>query len=106
VGATSLLAGVRRRSSPELRLLAGGSALAMGVVDVVYPAKGRISPAYLLDALPEFALALGWALSGRRARRRQAALPAEETHPDFYVPPQAAALAESTYPHAGPRAKA
>jgi hypothetical protein len=72
VGATALLAGVRRRASPELRLLAGGSALAMGVVDVVYPAKGRISPVYLLDALPELALALGWAASGLRSRARPA----------------------------------
>jgi hypothetical protein len=44
VGVTTLYAGVRRRASPELRLLGGGSALVMGVQDIRYPARGRISP--------------------------------------------------------------
>ena len=103
VGATALLAAVRRRASPELRLLAGGSALSLGVVDVVYPAKGRISPIYLADALPELALVLGWSVSAIRAHRRARGevLPAEETSPVLHVSPAAARLAEASYPHAG-----
>lgn len=60
VGAAVLLAARARRTTPELALVAGGSALALAVVDVVYVARGRIAPVYLLDALPEVVLAGGW----------------------------------------------
>lgn len=103
VGAATLLAGVRRSATPELRLLAGGSAAALGVVDVLYPLEGRISPIYLADALPELALAVGWALSGLRARRaaRATARPLEDLHPDVPAPRAPGALAGATDTHAG-----
>jgi hypothetical protein len=66
IGTTVGLAGWRRRISPEIRILAAGSAAALGVVDVIYPAKRRISPIYLADALPEAALTLAWVLSSLR----------------------------------------
>ena len=63
VGGTLLWAGVRRRVSPELKGLAMGSAAVLGSVDVVYTAKGRIPPVYLLDAVAEAALTGGWLMS-------------------------------------------
>ena len=56
VGATLALAGARRALTPELRLLALGSAAVLGTADVVYAAGGRIRRVYLLDALVEAGL--------------------------------------------------
>ncbi|HEY0738771.1 MAG TPA: hypothetical protein VGD69_27880 [Herpetosiphonaceae bacterium] len=68
VGAALTMAGVRRRMGPELPLLGIGSAAALTTIDVVYVARRRISPIYLLDALGEVLLIGGWivALRGRR----------------------------------------
>ena len=54
----SLLVAARRRTQPsaEARLLATGSAAGLALIDIVYVAKRRIAPVYLLDALGEFAL--------------------------------------------------
>ncbi len=56
----------RRRPSPELALVAAGNAAALAVIDVVYVAKRRISPIYLLDAAAELPLAAGWLWLWRR----------------------------------------
>jgi hypothetical protein len=61
VGATLLAAGLRKRVTPEVALLGAGSAAVLGAVDVWYAARGRISPVYLLDALPQAVIAAGWA---------------------------------------------
>lgn len=66
VGAAIGLAAWRRRITPEIELLAVGSALALAAIDVVYVARRRIRPVYLLDAAMELALIVGWR-SGRRA---------------------------------------
>jgi len=58
----------RRRPSPGTTALGLGSALALGGVDVVYAARGRISPVYLLDAVAEAVLVAMW-LAGRRQDR-------------------------------------
>jgi len=42
-------------------LVAAGSAAALATIDTVYVAKGRISPVYLLDAVAEIGLVVGWA---------------------------------------------
>lgn len=80
----------------------------MGVVDVVVPATRFSSPVSLAGAPSKLAFALGWALSGLRSRRRDrgGVRPAEETSPVLHGSPRAAALAESTYPHAGQPAPA
>jgi hypothetical protein len=44
-----------------LVLVAAGSAAALATIDVVYVAKRRISPVYLLDAIAEIALVAAWA---------------------------------------------
>ncbi|QDV38396.1 hypothetical protein [Tautonia plasticadhaerens] len=68
------LAGARRRVTPEIELLAAGSALGLAAIDVYYVARGRIAPIYLADAVAELGLAAAWALvrgpgQGRRASR-------------------------------------
>jgi len=65
VGGALLLAGLRRRVSPELRLLAAGSAASLAAVDVIYSPQ-RISPVYLLDAVAEGVLIAGWCVSAAR----------------------------------------
>lgn len=69
VGAALGLAGLRGRVAPEARLLAVGSALGLTGIDVVYVARRRISPVYLLDALAELLL-VAWWLAARRAEAR------------------------------------
>jgi hypothetical protein len=67
IGGTLLHAAARRRTPPELLEVAAGSAAALAAIDLVYVAKGRIAPAYLVDAAVQLALleALAW-----RARPR------------------------------------
>jgi hypothetical protein len=53
-------AGARQRLTPETALLAIGTAVSLGAIDVVYSVKRRISPVYLLDAAAQAALAGAW----------------------------------------------
>jgi hypothetical protein len=65
IGATLALAGRRRRVTPEVALLGAGSAATLAAVDVVYAGRGRISRIYLLDALAQVIVIVGWALARR-----------------------------------------
>ncbi len=60
IGAVIGLAGSRRRVTPEVELLAVGSALSLATVDVVFVARRRIRPVYLLDALTNLWFAETW----------------------------------------------
>jgi hypothetical protein len=60
VGLTIGLAASRHRVTPEIALLAIGSAAALGAVDVIYVAKRVIAKIYLLDAAAEAVLILLW----------------------------------------------
>ncbi len=60
IGVALLAAGVRGAVTPEIVILAAGSAAGLAAIDVVYAAVGRISRIYLLDAVPEALLALVW----------------------------------------------
>jgi hypothetical protein len=71
IGMTLARSGQRGRVHPDVALLAGLSAAALAAIDVVYVARRRISPVYLLDAVPEVMLAGWW---GRHAARRGRAL--------------------------------
>jgi hypothetical protein len=62
VGGVLTWAGIRQRVSPELALLAAGSAAGLGAIDIVYVARKRISPVYLLDAAVEAVLIALWAV--------------------------------------------
>ena len=70
IGAAIFRARNRPALFPEMLILAAGSALALGTVDVLYSARGVISPVYLLDAPIEAGLVVGW--SNVRARQRSA----------------------------------
>ncbi|HET6614801.1 MAG TPA: hypothetical protein VFH62_02840 [Dehalococcoidia bacterium] len=59
-GAAMASAGLRGRITPETRLLAMGSSLALAAIDVVYARRKRISRIYLLDAVAEIGLVLAW----------------------------------------------
>jgi hypothetical protein len=63
IGATLLLAAVRGRTTPEIIVLAVGSAVALAGIDVVFVLRGVISWVYLLDAIAEGALITWWVLS-------------------------------------------
>jgi hypothetical protein len=75
IGATLCLAAYRRQSSPEILLLAFGSALGMAAVDFHLFFRGY-SALYLLDAVLELALVAFWVYAWRRSATRVAAPPA------------------------------
>lgn len=65
-GVTMTVAGLRRRVTPEIALLAAGSAAALAAVDLVYTHKGVIPPVYLLDAVAEAGLIGAWTAAAAR----------------------------------------
>jgi hypothetical protein len=77
IGLALIVAGRRRRVTPEAALLAAGSAAGLGAIDTIYATRGRISKIYLLDAVVEAALIFAWASAtdsrpdALRARRRK-----------------------------------
>jgi hypothetical protein len=66
VGAALISASRQRRITPEVALLAVGSALSLATIDVVYALSGRISAVYLGDAVVEIGLALLWVIAWSR----------------------------------------
>lgn len=69
IGVVLIVAGVRRKFSCELMMLAIGSAGVLTGVDIFYAATGVISRVYLLDALLEIGVIILWAVVGvRRAK--------------------------------------
>jgi hypothetical protein len=83
VGLAIALAGVRRHTDGEVRLLALAAAAGLLVLDVVHVVGGRVSPVYLVDALAQGLFALAWLWP--RGRPREAGTsprrPAELTAP-------------------------
>lgn len=65
-GVTMTVAGLRGRVTPEIALLAAGSAAALAAVDVIYTQKGVIRPVYLLDAVAEAGLIGAWTAAAAR----------------------------------------
>ena len=62
----ALLSGARRgRITPELRGVAAGSAVSLATIDIVYVARRRIAPTYLLDAAVQLALLAALARASR-----------------------------------------
>jgi hypothetical protein len=66
VGVVLLSAAQRNRVTPEMAALGAGCAASLAAIDVVYVAKGRISPIYLADAVMEAGIIAGWAFAGKR----------------------------------------
>ena len=69
IGGVVGIGSTRRSTGPEIPMLAVGSAAGLTAIDVVYVAKRRIAPIYLLDALGEIALIIGWAMAWRQRSR-------------------------------------
>ena len=65
IGCAALRSAARERPTPEALMVAAGGAATLGVIDVVYVARRRIAPVYLLDAAAELALLAGLARSQR-----------------------------------------
>ncbi len=65
IGGVTALAGRQGRVTPEIALLATGSAAGMTAIDVVYVHRGRIRAIYLLDAAAEVGLIGLWVLAWR-----------------------------------------
>jgi hypothetical protein len=62
----ALLSGAHRgRITPELRGVAAGSAGSLATIDIVYVARRRIAPTYLLDAAAQLALLAALARGSR-----------------------------------------
>jgi hypothetical protein len=62
IGGALISAGARRAVTPEIAGLAIGSAAGLGLIDVIYASRGRISKVYLADAAAEAAVITAWAL--------------------------------------------
>jgi hypothetical protein len=82
IGAALLLRQPRTAPTPHTAVLAAGSAVAFGAIDVIYALSRVISPLYLLDAVVELAFIIGVAQWVASHRRRAAASPAERAHAD------------------------
>jgi hypothetical protein len=59
-GCVLILAGYRRRIVLETVILAAGNALALLAIEVIYWLNGTISAIYLVDAVIEGLLIIGW----------------------------------------------
>lgn len=67
VGVVLIAASRSRRVTPEIVMLAVGSALGLAAIDLRYALAGRISAVYLADAVVEIGLSLVWWIGWRRA---------------------------------------
>lgn len=71
VGAVLGLAAYRRRLTPEMELLAVGTALSLAAVDVVTVSRRRIRRIYLLDAAANLGLVAAWLFGQRVGEARE-----------------------------------
>src|SRR4051812_21334742 len=70
IGAAVAAAAIRREPPVEVTVAAAGTAATLATIDVVYVAKGRIAPTYLVDAGAVLGLMAALAVSRRREKRR------------------------------------
>jgi len=66
IGLGLLVAGLRRRVSPEIVVIAVVAALGLTAIDVIYVTRGVLHPVYMIDAFAELVLIIGWLLSALR----------------------------------------
>lgn len=66
VGLVLLVAGFRRRVTPEIKWLGIGGATGLGLVSTYYPLRNVIWDIYLLDALAELIIILLWLWVGQK----------------------------------------
>jgi hypothetical protein len=65
IGGVLVSAAARNRVTPEVAMLAVGSAAGLGAIDTIYASRGRIAPIYLADAALEGAIISAWGAAGR-----------------------------------------
>jgi hypothetical protein len=63
IGSALLVAAFSNRMTPEVAIMAIGSAVGLAAIDVLFVARGVISWVYLLDAIAEIGLIIWWAMS-------------------------------------------
>ena len=73
IGAALCLAAYRRAGSPEIMVIALGSALGMGIIETIFILHSRISALYLLDVIIQFGLVAFWVYGWRRKTQQLAA---------------------------------
>jgi hypothetical protein len=83
VGAVGAALAVSVRGEPETEtvVLGAGAAAGLGLIDLVYAARGRISPVYLLDAAVQLPMAVAWFLSD--SAHRGSAAPVGQVNPQL-----------------------
>jgi hypothetical protein len=69
IGATLCLAAYRRVGSPEILLLAFGSALSLTALEMVFVFHGRISAIYMIDACIQVGLVAFWVYGWRKKEK-------------------------------------
>jgi len=72
IGAALCLAAYRRQGSPEVLLIALGSAIGLMVLDIVYVINRSISVLYLLDAFIQGGLVAAWVYGWRTGKEKLA----------------------------------
>lgn len=68
-GLCIFLAGLNRRITPEIVLLSFSCAFGLSIIDIHYSFNDVISKVYLLDAIPELAIAILWITAYFRYRK-------------------------------------
>jgi hypothetical protein len=68
VGAVLGLGASSRRVTPEVRVLAVGSAVSLAMIDLVYVRRGRIRRIYALDAIANLGLAIAMIAASSQSR--------------------------------------
>jgi ABC-type cobalamin transport system permease subunit len=73
IGACLAIAALRGSATPEVLVLAIGSAAGLALIDLIYTTRGRIAKTYLIDVAIEAALLVAWGiyLFARRASDRE-----------------------------------
>jgi hypothetical protein len=99
IGVALCVAAYRRQGSPEILIIALGSALGMGVIQLIFILHRRISALYLIDVFIQFGLVVFW-IYGWRAKERQLAQAARMSQPPTPRPPMPAAPPVPTPPSA------
>jgi hypothetical protein len=69
IGTTLLFAGLNRRLTTEIALLAMASAAALAAIDVIFFVRGVISWVHLVDAAAEIGLIVWWSAALRQSMR-------------------------------------
>lgn len=68
VGAALVVGAIDDKPSKGLAVLGIGSALALGLTDVIYASRGRISKVYLGDAAAEAGVVASWVIANKGVR--------------------------------------